>query len=332
LGHATRSAPIVKKLEEVGHEVILASSGESATWLETELGMEVIVLPDYRVHYKGRRLWASILRQTPGFLRAITQERKAVEEIVHEKGIDLIISDNRYGCYCPGTPSIFMGHQLVPPVPILRNLLARWHARFIDRFDHCWILDSEESRIAGKMSDPKYLGTPHTYVGFPSPAGLWRQDGKKICIILSGPEPHRTKLEQELCNDPRLENEDVALVRGTKSSGVSPFPRRWEVYDLVDHKKLAEIVHQSQTIVSRSGYSSVWNYLQSGLGAILIPTPGQFEQMYLGDEMKRRGLFDVVQEEKELGTVLGKVKPMETIREDFQLPDLSDFFQTEAKS
>jgi len=39
----------------------------------------------------------------------------------------------------------------------------------------------------------------------------------------------------------------------------------------------------SKEIISRSGYTSIMDYVHLGVGAKLVPTPGQTEQMYLAE-------------------------------------------------
>ena len=54
---------------------------------------------------------------------------------------------------------------------------------------------------------------------------------------------------------------------------------------------LKEVLMQAQVVISRSGYSSLMDYAALGLSqVILVPTPGQTEQVYLARRMQEQGI------------------------------------------
>jgi hypothetical protein len=105
--------------------------------------------------------------------------------------------------------------------------------------------------------------------------------------ILSGAEPQRTMLEEELLtslqDDP---HESVILVQGkieaepkiTKVGKVT-------VYNYMNTEELKEYMLKADEIICRSGYSSIMDLYALGKlkNATLIPTPGQSEQEYLAE-------------------------------------------------
>ena len=102
LGHATRSLPVIKELERQGCEVFLAGAGESLALLRKELpARRAFTLPAYAPRYPGKRgsMVISMALQLPRFICVIERERRALEEIIRHEKIDLIVSDNRYGCH-----------------------------------------------------------------------------------------------------------------------------------------------------------------------------------------------------------------------------------------
>jgi len=62
----------------------------------------------------------------------------------------------------------------------------------------------------------------------------------------------------------------------------------------------------------RSGYSSVMDLLKLGRRALLIPTPGQTEQEYLGHQLKEFGFSCMTQRElRKITSPEGLIKPKE---------------------
>jgi predicted glycosyltransferase len=53
-------------------------------------------------------------------------------------------------------------------------------------------------------------------------------------------------------------------------------------------------MNRSRLIVARSGYSTLMEVVELGKRALWIPTPGQTEQLYLADRMRRRGWYHAV--------------------------------------
>ena len=112
LGHASRSIPIINLLRSKGLNVSIASDGDSLSLMESEFpDMHHYKLPSYGVNYKGRNFTWNIIKQTPKFVKAIKSEHRVTQEIVCQNDIDVIISDNRYGCYNKSCYNIFVSHQ-----------------------------------------------------------------------------------------------------------------------------------------------------------------------------------------------------------------------------
>ena len=64
-----------------------------------------------------------------------------------------------------------------------------------------------------------------------------------------------------------------------------------EVISYLTSEKLNEVICASKIVISRSGYSTIMDLAMTGKKAILIPTPGQTEQEYLADNLKRDKIF-----------------------------------------
>jgi UDP-N-acetylglucosamine:LPS N-acetylglucosamine transferase len=108
-------------------------------------------------------------------------------------------------------------------------------------------------------------------------------------MLLSGPEPQRSYLENILLKQAGTLKIRSLLVRGVPGEGNK---RRWEgsveVVDYLSAGELSEVVAASELVLCRSGYSTLMDLAELDKRAILIPTPGQTEQEYLARQLYDR--------------------------------------------
>ena len=74
--------------------------------------------------------------------------------------------------------------------------------------------------------------------------------------------------------------------------------------------RMKEIIAGSDSIITRSGYTTIMDLVSLNCTALIIPTPGQTEQEYLAEYLSEKGLFHTVsQGEIKAGILLppGKV-------------------------
>jgi UDP-N-acetylglucosamine:LPS N-acetylglucosamine transferase len=65
-----------------------------------------------------------------------------------------------------------------------------------------------------------------------------------------------------------------------------------------DTATMKRYLAEAEVIIARAGYTTIMELVSLGRGAIIIPTPGQTEQEYLGRYLNRRlGFVTVSQEE-----------------------------------
>ena len=312
LGHATRCLPIIDELS-VRNELIIGSDGLALEWIQHQRpALSYVTLPSYTFRYDSSRMWLNALRFGPNVISAIRQETEIIKEIVDQKNIDLIISDHRLGLYHGHVPSILIAHQLRIPfgTAFISKLVSKFQARYINRFNRCWIPDYNSSRrLSGTLSDLK-LNIEKEYIGPLSRCRRLSKPKKKydVAIFLSGPEPARTTLEKKLAKLRSWAHLKIILVRGTnilRSPEVWEAASHMEVIDLADAEMSNRFLNESAIIISRSGYSTIMDLDSLEKKAILIPTPGQPEQLYLAKYHQDRWPF-VHQEE--IGT--GRIEHM----------------------
>ncbi|MEQ9593632.1 MAG: glycosyltransferase [Cyclobacteriaceae bacterium] len=290
LGHATRSIPVIRKLRARQCDVMIASSGDSLKLLKSEFPDYLFFeLSSYNAQYsKSIPLMLKLLVQVPKFLSAMRKEHLEVKNLARENNVDIIISDNRYGCWAKGVRSVFITHQvnLIMPKPLrwLEPLVKRKLNKWISRFDEVWIPD-DKHKLTGKLTRPeprnfRFIGVLSRFVNH-------RQVVKNdydFVAVLSGPEPQRTQLEELVIKGAFTSKLKALIIRGVYEEEVRPKPATAGI-TLINHcnsTELEEIVQESKVIVCRSGYSSIMDlaFVQKDK-VLFVPTPGQTEQEYL---------------------------------------------------
>jgi len=316
LGHATRCIPLVRELARQGFEPWLAGEGAQAHLLKTEFpDLPLLSLPGYRVRYArtARGFVWKMLRQWAGLEKAIRREHDWLVQAAAEHDFRAIISDNRYGLWHPVIPSFFITHQLTLKNPLGKRAekwLQRKNYRYIGRFTECWIPDHAGSdNLAGELSHPAVKpGIPYRYIG-----PLSRFTGKKIpekkdhlLVLLSGPEPQRSILENKLIPGISRYHGSITVVRGLPDHpGIIPSTNMIRFYNHLPAAALEEEMAQAEWVISRSGYSTIMDLVMMGKKSILVPTPGQPEQEYLAAYLKEKKItFPVRQNEFSLETAL----------------------------
>mgnify|MGYP000259076706 CR=1 FL=1 len=161
LGHATRCMPIINALLAKGHKVIIATDGHALALLEKEYPqLESIKMVGYDISYgKGSFGFVmSMFWQLPKIFWKIFAEHQQLKQIIETHKIDVVIADNRYGCFSKKVYSIFMTHQIFVKMPpkmrFLEATLLNLNKWFISNFAECWIPDfaDEKNSLAGELA------------------------------------------------------------------------------------------------------------------------------------------------------------------------------------
>jgi predicted glycosyltransferase len=308
LGHATRCVPVIRRLLLEGNEVVLASDGAALSLLQEEFpALPSVALPAYNIRYPTNSILWNMLLQSRQFFKAIRAEYADIQQIVAEYQIDQIISDNRFGCYSPlAKKNIFLTHQLnlITPFGLFDAVARCLNHRFVKRFDELWIPDyADEPSLSGKLSHGYLEGLPPVkYIGALSrfekketvlPVFFKENKGeKKILVVLSGPEPQRTFLEEKIISQAQFSKHQFLIIRGLVSDKVI-FLQEKNItsYTYMTSENLNQAMLEAEVVVSRSGYTSIMDFAKLGKKALLIPTPGQTEQEYLAKHFLAKNII-----------------------------------------
>lgn len=288
LGHASRCVPIINALIKDNFTPIIASDGSSLEFLKQEFPyLETLHLPSYNIKY-GKNLKKNLFLQLPTILRAIKEERKIIDLFITKNStVSGIISDNRFGVRSSIIPSIYITHQINILSGLTTFFTSRIHQNIIKKFDECWIPDNSNSEFSGKLStssrklNQKFIGALSRFK---------REELEQsiaVLIILSGPEPNRTFLEEKLISAFKNDKRNVVFVLGK----IEAVQKSWVInnctfYNFLLSEELEHKINSSKVILCRSGYSSILDLAVLGKKVFFIPTKNQPEQEYLANYLE----------------------------------------------
>ena len=322
LGHASRCVPLIRRLLNEGHEVILGGDGESLTLLRKhfpQLRYTYLAPLNLRYSKGNRQVWA-IAKALPKLVVWAMKDHMMLQALLREEHIDQVISDNRFGLYltaqrsnspkgglASNSETVYMTHQLYIMLPKgwrwAEKIASRLHARIYARFNKVWVPDYEEyeKSLAGELSHPKAFSIQHSafrYIGPLSRFSLmpgYRDTGipknYDVVAVLSGLEPHRTMLEKEIKARYQDSDKQVLVVQGLMNRPNTKMKRaNITTVPYLNDETLAQALRNARHIIARSGYSTIMDLEALGVmdKAELIPTPGQPEQEYLSLWVRRK--------------------------------------------
>ncbi len=321
LGHATRCIPIIRGLLNNGHKVIIGAERAQLILLKQEFSeLKFVDLQGYRVKYSKSNVFFALklIAQIPRIIKTISKENKWLKQIVQDEKIDLVIADNRYGFYHETIPCIFITHQLTIKAPFkwLEHLVQSINYKYINRFNACWVPDIEGvPNVGGVLSHPNIMpAIPVKYINLLSRFEIKLSEQKyDLCILLSGPEPQRTLLEEKLLKSIATINASILLIRGLpESEQILNVHSNVTVVNHLSTFLLGEAIQQSEFIVCRSGYTTIMELLALKKKMILIPTPSQTEQEYLANNLINQQLaISTSQANVDLNNLLHQAKTFE---------------------
>lgn len=294
-GHAGRMIPLALELKKRRNEIIFAADKSLLPMLEKELpGIALTAVSDMDMRYSRHlpQYW-SIFVRIPMIIISAFREHSELKKLVRDLRPDIVISDNRLGFWHKEVFCVYITHQLRLRLPrffaFLEPAGARLHRMIINHYDLCLVPDLPGSEnLSGWLSHGLRLPDNTIYMGplsrfSKSISSAGEEPEIKIpyyCIILSGPEPQRSLLFEKIASS--LRGSQMVVMSG---SSVRYTPDAGSGITLIinpDTETMRRVISGSDIVITRSGYTSVMELVSLGKRAVLIPTPGQTEQEYLG--------------------------------------------------
>lgn len=314
LGHATRCIPVIHELLHQGFEVLVAAEKKQAQLLHSEFpGITILGLEGYNISYSKSKFFFffNMLLQAPRILRTVKRENRWLQKVIDDHGIDIVISDNRFGLYSKKAHCIFITHQLFIATgnSLTEKTAQRINYQYIRKYDECWVPDAGDGlSLAGRLSHPeKKPAVPVKYIG-PLTRFVFEEKTKNIDLLflLSGPEPQRSLLENILIQQAaNIKGKKIVLVRGLPGNDEPLKVSGIETFSHLPAAALNDVILRSGIVIARSGYSTVMDLAVLRSKAVFIPTPGQTEQEYLAEYLSgKNGCIPVSQDQFDLSEVL----------------------------
>ena len=296
LGHATRCIPIIQELQKNGFNPIIASDGVALALLKKEFpDLVALELPSYNIEYakKGGNFKWKLINNSPKTIKSIISENKLINKWVKEYDLCGVISDNRLGLFTKKVPAVFITHQLKVLSGQTTWLTSFIHSIIIKKYTECWVPDAESTpNLSGKLGHLENSSLNIKYLGVLSRLN-YKKVRKKydVMVLLSGPEPQRTMLEEKLLVEFNDYPKKVVFIKGkVEADQKKEQIGNITVYNYMQSAELEKTINESEMVLSRSGYTTVMDLAKLKKKAFFIPTPGQFEQEYLAIQLSKDGL------------------------------------------
>jgi len=309
LGHATRCIPVIRALQDRGATVFIGGAGPHLSLLSREFpSLEVVPLANYGITYATSPLLLALKFpfMVAQVVRRSQREHAELDAVINEHRIDAVISDQRFGCYSRRVKSVYITHQLCVKMPAAFSILERLVARALrfaaNRFDQTWIPDFPgDDNLTGDLTRKYPLPRNHRFVGPLSRFGAGESVTEKtpldLLVMLSGPEPQRTLLEQRMLAQLRdYQGRAVVLLGRPEAETLAGIRDNIQILPHVPSEKIEQLMRTAHTIVCRGGYTTIMELVSLGRSAVLVPTPGQTEQEYLCKRLAKKGWFASVQQ------------------------------------
>ncbi len=336
LGHSTRCIPIIHALIENNFNPILASDGVALEMLRKEFPLlQSLELPSYQIEYakNGKNFKWKMIKNSPKMISAILQEKNIIKNWVSEYNLSGIISDNRLGVRSKLIPAVFITHQLNVLSGNTSWITTQLHQNIIRKFNECWIPDFEKKpNLTGKLGHLKKTHLNLKYIG-PISRLKARYLRKKydLMILLSGPEPQRTMLDEKLQIEVKNFSGKTIFIKGVVEKG-QKIEQIGDVtfVNYMNSDEIETAFNESDMVLCRSGYTTIMDLAKLGKKAFFIPTPGQFEQEYLAKKLKRNGLFPCAnQDDFTIGNLLeiDMYRGIQTLENNIDWVELFEVFQ-----
>lgn len=271
-GHLSRCIDVCRRLSSQSNTIFVACSAKDFHILSEYLpSLTHISFQDYPFKFSGKGDFTSdLLKSKKELSNFIKWEHTEVEKLVLENEISLVISDHRYGFYSKIISSIFITHQVHLSLKWWQFPAQLMHRRWINQFNHIWIMDDEQHSLAGKLSQKGNLKNA-SYIGHFSRFEERKKSENTLKIgVCSGPYPYNEQLLSQLVQNQELDyiissipSEDKRVIKSTS----------WKEAD--------SLFYHAKEIHSYCGYSTLMDLKRLNCKGKLIPTPGQTEQEYL---------------------------------------------------
>ncbi|WP_317166871.1 glycosyltransferase [Winogradskyella litoriviva] len=113
----------------------------------------------------------------------------------------------------------------------------------------------------------------------------------ELLVLLSGPEPQRTYLEEKLLTELASFNGNICFVKGKiETQQTITEQNNMLIYNYMTSAELENTINVSKMVLCRSGYTTIMDLAKLEKKVFFIPTSGQYEQEYLAEKLESEGI------------------------------------------
>lgn len=116
------------------------------------------------------------------------------------------------------------------------------------------------------------------------------------CLILSGPEPQHSMLLEKV--EEVIHGFPLVVLSATPVEDRITSDPDIQLIISADTATMRDVITGASLVIARAGYTSVMELTSLGIGAVLVPTPGQTEQEYLGRHLNGRFGFITLEQNR----------------------------------
>jgi len=305
LGHVCRTLPIIQTLLDQDNEIIICCDEAQENFYRMYFP-ELWYVPHsgYPFRFKGKGNWTlDVLSSFSSLNHHLVEEKRRVQKLVEMFNPDLIISDQRFGFVSKKIKSVVISHQLNLPVPKWNIIAKFWNRQLLSAFDEVWIPDTADQKYSGILSDgkhkvKKFIGISSRFCNNGNENNRSKTKRYDFLGIVSGPPPYNAQFLQMLIEKLTHSTAVSAIVapmslvkNNSKLKGVT-------LICSPNHEEFQALMKGSKVVISRSGYSTIMDLVETKNESILIPTPGQAEQLYLAGLHKNHASWTFKTEEE----------------------------------
>lgn len=300
LGHVTRCIGLIKQLQQQGNQFFIACDEQQQAIFENYLE-QIVYIPHagypFSFEGKGKFTW-DLIANRKQLLARFAKEQQEITSYIETHQIDVIIADHRYGFFSKKVFSVFLTHQIHLPVSTLFFPVQWIHTRLMRNFNAIWCLDIENNSLAGKLSQ-KIPEIPIEYIGWFSRFEHLEtlEPTFDALFVVSGPTPYNTQFLEQVFAFCETNTGKFACITPNFDYRTR-IPENLKLVVATDWKTEDRLMYQSKTIVSRTGYSTLMDLKITQKKAVLIPTPGQAEQVYLAKLHQHHPDWKILEVEK----------------------------------
>ncbi len=305
LGHATRDTPLIKELLK-RNDIHIISTGRALKVLKDNFKGQCRFYDVPSLHHVYSKTRTNIFQidfalSLPKIMKSLQKAKKISQKIV-KRGFDKVISDCRYDVYDTPENSYLINHQLRFKTTFgFERLAERWLASQMKRYKFIIVPDFNKKNISGRLSHGlRYINKGKIrYIGILS--HIRKIKTKKdidYFFSLSGPELTRIKLEEAILTQIGRLKGKMVIAGGNPDVESKKINENVEFYSYLNSKMQESFMNRARCIVIRAGYTTIMELAELGRGALLIPSPGQTEQEYLGDYLEGKRYFHHINQYK----------------------------------